>query len=382
MQTKYQGKERVKKVLYSAIDEVGSERSGYVDAKSNRDAIELLTNDGLSEIKLHDDGALAIRRDDLNELSEDELEAKARFELKVRSKPSFTSFIMEVLRVNRSIILIGLALFFWGLSDENYYLLAFGAAVSLSMPLLSIWNYRTVSNYDRLLRAFAEGEWDKALSLIELLRKHMKLPEMEFDLDIRKASINSANGSLDSALQSLERWRSEFEEVSPGMYESRVASVYLASGHHEEYVDSMRDAFFKSSQSQTLILDLALAEARLGDHTKAELLLKAVNMEELPIYGVPFIEWVKGAIEKKNGSADAEFHLALAVSGFLEMGENPAVWTSLAVCIGDYASCLTEEQSNDKAQQLLESVWTILNVHGEESLTKGLLLKYPNLASS
>ena len=371
----------LKKILYTATDIHGKEVSSFIDTNSNKEAIELLSEKGFTNIRFHDDIATAIDRNSLDNLSDTELERIAKFEAAIRVKPRFMTFIIEVFRVNKILIISGVCLSLWGLYDANRYLIAIGLILSLSMPLRSIWNYRVVNGYDKLLRAYARGQIEAATRQTEFLKKYMQQPEMAFDLDIRISALNASHGDLNGEIVKLKSWRDCIDDLSPGMYESRVASVYHLSGNYDKYVDSIREAFFKSSQSPTLILDLALAEARLGEIDKAEMLLKQVEPDELPIHGVPFVDWAEGMVEYRKGDSRAEEKLSSAVSGLFEFSENPAVWPSLAVCIGDYALCVAADTSIDKAKVLLTHVWEILRFHGEKKLINQLLNKYPNLNS-
>ena len=369
----------MKKILYTATDANGKEVSSFIDTNSNKEAIDLLSEKGFSNIRFQDDAVTAVSRTDLDNLSDSELKRIAKFETSIRTRPSFLTFILEVFRVNKLLVVGGLCLFLWGIFDSRKYLAIIGLVLSSSMPLLSIWNYRVVSSYDKLLRAYARGQIEVVSRQTELLRKHMKQPEMAFDLETRIAAVNARQGDIDEEIERLEEWRIPIDELSPGMNDSRISSVYHLGGEYQKYVDSMREAFFKSSQSPTLILDLALAESRLGEIEKAEMLLKQVKPEELPIHGMPFIDWVEGVIAYRKGNAGSEEKLSSAVTGLLEFSENPAVWPSLAVCIGDYARSITAEPSIDKAKILLYSVWEILRFHGEKDLINQLLRKYPSL---
>lgn len=370
----------MKKILYTATNADGKLISSYIETNSNKEAIQILSQKGFSNIRLQDDVVIAISRSDLDNLSERELEQIARFESEIRARPGFITFINEVFRANKLLAIGGLCLFIWGIYDSSKFLVIFGFILSASMPLLSIWNYRVVNGYNKLIRAYGCGQAEVVSGQTDFLRKHMKQPELAFDLDIRMACINAKYGNVDEEVKKLEKWRIPIEKVSSGMYEARIANVFHMGGSYDKYVDSMREAFFKSPHSPTFILDLALAEARLGEVEKAEMLLKQVKPEELPLHGLPFVYWSEGVIEYKKCGADSENRLSCAVLGFLEFSENPAVWPSLAVCIGDYALSVTENASKEKARELLTSVWGILRFHGENGLIDQLIKRYPSLS--
>ena len=371
----------MKKILYSAVDNNGKSKNGFIEAESNAEALEILSSDGYSEIKFHDDGLLSLPRDDLESLSNAELETMANLEVRGRRNLGFGSFMLGVIVVNKFVILVGVGLVIWGILENSIYLTAFGTIAVLAMPVVSAWNYRVVSKYNSLLIAFAEGRWIEARKLIRSLRKHMKAPQMEFDLDIREACANSENVSLDATIIILEKWHSKLEETSPGYYESRVAFVYHHFGHYDRCVDLMRNAYFNSSLSPTLVTDLALVEARLGNLNKAKALVETINSETLPVIGFPFLEWIQGLIQKEDASTEANNHFLLAISGLLSLEGGPAIWPSLAVCIGDYAIFSSEKDSKAQAEKLLSTVWDVLKAHGEKPLLEKLTRLYPSVCA-
>jgi hypothetical protein len=369
----------MKKITYSALDTNGQEKSGFVDAENNRQALEKLQAIGFSAIRFYDDGALSLPRDDLDGLTPAEIERTARLEMNNRRKPGYPGFILGVLRENLLLTLAGAGLLIWGIADRNPYLLITGAAAGLLMPILSTWNYRVVNDYNRLLAAFAEGRWDDTLTLVGRLRKHSVNTEMKFDLDLREAYARLKNHSFAETIENLEIWRARLEQDAPGMYESRVAAFYHFAGRYDESISLMRQANRKSSMSPTISLDLALFEARLGDSQKAKLLLEKVDPETLPVTGHAFVDWIRGLICHEEADNRASEYLLVAIAGLLKLGGGPAIWPSLALCVGDYALETTDKSSRPRAQKLLETVWPVLRVHGEKSLRETLSQRYPEV---
>ncbi|MCG8312558.1 MAG: hypothetical protein MI976_05030 [Pseudomonadales bacterium] len=362
----------MKKIPYSATTKAGKEKNGFVTAASNKDALKALNDQGYTNIKLHDDSSTAFRREDLDGLSERELEQIAKLEIKARTRTSLVTCLIETIRLNWIIVVLGIGLSMWGYTDQSSVLLVIGLAVTLSMPLLTTWNYRTVTGYNNLLNSFAMGEWLEARQYIEQLRPKMKLPEMAFDLDIREASILASEGDLRGALELVEKWREVFETDSPGTFESRIAPIYHAAGDYQGFLERMKEGYFKSTSSSVLMLDLCLAEARFGEADRAELLLGKIVVEELPPQGIPFLDWVKGLIAIRKSDPASSSYLAGAVSGFLEYSENPAVLTSLALCSGSYAYSLILHGDRDGAKSVVERVWPILKAHGDLMLVTEL----------
>lgn len=368
----------MKKIIYSAKDSAGNAKHGFVEAQSNKEALAQLTGAGLSNIVLHDDAFMAFERDELANADKAELERIARFEVSVRNKGTYLQdFILEALRVNKYVVILGVLIAGWGIYDNNLSAITIGALIALSIPAISLWNYRTVSAYDKVLRTSSTGDWEDALKNIKFLRPKLTKPEMAFDLDVREACINTFTQPLPEILQSLEKWHVHFDKVSPGLYESRIAVVYHAAGDYRGFLEKMREGYMKS-ESPTMIVDLALAEARFGDPDKADLLLAKVVDEELPPHGIPFVSWAKGFVLKRRHDPAAVQYLGSAVSAMSDFSGNPAIWTSLALCTGSYAAALIDNNEVEKANVLVNNVWKILKLHGDGPLLNELSEVSPN----
>lgn len=362
----------MKRVIYSATNPNGSTKNNFIEAKSNKEAINILRKKGLKNIRLHDDAFSSFQRDDLDEMTEKQLEEIAQFEINTRKKANVFTFLTEVLRVNKVLIITGLGIFSWGAFNSYLFTSIAGAVLGLSMPILSLWNYRVVNNFNKLQKTMARGEWEESLKLIDKLRKHMKEPEMAFNLDIYKASIIASKKSLTESLLIVKKWELQFEDVSPGLFESRVAILYHASGDYDGFLTKMREGFHKSSENPSILTDLALAEARFGSIEQAISLLEKVSIEELPQHGLPFIDWAWGIIAKRQNKPVAIDHLNKAILGLLAYSDNPAAWTSLALCTGSFAVLLSENGQPQKAKMLTQSVWDILKNHGDKPLLREL----------
>lgn len=360
----------MKKILYKGIDSKGKEKSGFVEAENNSEVLSILKNKNIYNIILHNDEMTAFQRNDLEGLSEKELNRIAKFEINMRSNPGVTTFLIEVLNANKYIIFFGVTMFVWGCISKSYVLIFSGGLAAISMPVLSLWNYRIVGNYNNLIRNCSLGQWAEAIINIKKLRPHLKQPEMAFDLDVREACIIAKTKSIKEALTLVEKWENNFHDLMPGMYESRVASIFHAAGDYSGYVGRMRDGYIKSLESPVMITDLALAEAQFGDVEKASSLLAKINIEELPIYGLAYIDWAKGVVAKRQGDSNAMNYLGSAVSKMLESKDIPAIWTGLALCSGAYAIVLNYNGEKEKARLLVNSVWDILKIHGDKPLLK------------
>lgn len=355
-------------VLYTAKDQRGRHKAGLIDAASSEDALEKLRAAGLTDIELQDEPSVAAQRTDRVGLDEKESTRLAEFELRVRKAPGLATVLAEVARRSWLWIAIVSVVTLWALLAQHPVVVGVGALLLGLTFGIPTWGFRHADRYDRLLRVFAVGDWRRSEQLIEALRRTTQLDNLHFDLDIREATIRATQGSVAQALAGLENWRTSLAASSPGLFEARVASVYHAGGDYQGFLQQMRKAHEALPDDPSRQLDLALAEARLGDPSVADDLLENLHSAALPVHGRPFIHWTRGFIVLRRGEQSAQTELGQAVAGFLEYAANPAVWSALALCGGAYALALARDGRSGEAKQILERVSSILMVHGDKPL--------------
>lgn len=372
----------LKKILYSAVDDSGREIQSFIEARSNQEAYDILEYKGFSKIEFHDDALhIASERIELEDLTDTQNRAIAKFEIQSRRHQSFYSFLLEVLRSNKWLIFTGLILVAWSIYNQSTVGIALGLLISLPFPAISIWNYKNVKRYNDFLAAFALGKCDKALTLLNHLKKSMTAPEMAFDLQIREACIRVKNTHVGGdILNQLQHWQDKFIASSPGLFESRLATVYFSAGDTVRFVELMRDAYAKSPNNASVILDLALAEARTGHYERAQTLLNHIDKALLPVHGRPFLHWVQGLIDANDQLPSADNQFSSAIAGFMEFNDNPAVWPSLAMNIADYAN-FEPHTKHDTKLKGLQKAWPIICFHAEKSLIDSLKVHYPEITS-
>jgi tetratricopeptide (TPR) repeat protein len=256
----------------------------------------------------------------------------------------------------------------WGLLAQHPVVVGVGALLLALTFGLPAWGFRHARRYDRLLRVSSVGDWARAEGLIGALRRKAQPDNLLFDLDIREAEIRARRGDVAQALAGVENWRAGLAASAPGLFEARVASVYHAAGDYQGFLREMRKAREALPNDPSRQLDLALAEARLGDPSVARDLLENVHSAALPVHGRPFIHWTRGYIALRRGEHSAQSELGQAVTGFLEYEANPAVWSALGLCAGAYALALARDGRLEKAKETLERVSSILMAHGDKPL--------------
>lgn len=364
----------LKQLLYKAVDKNGNKVSNYIKARTTAEALAVLEYKGFTHIVFLNDTVTAIS--DPEGLHE--VHANARFEIENFKSPGFLSFIKEVLRQNRSFIIFGfgVSLIFWWANNLTFTIV--GVLIVVSMPLISLWSYRAVSRYNKFLEAYAYGEAEKVYRLAKSLEKFMTAPEMQFDLDVRCATMRAKNGELDSACADIKKWEFDHTVGVNGIYESRVSYIYLASGNVSKFLSLMHEAKDKNTDNnQTILLDLALAEALYGDIETAETLLNTIVRAEVIEIGVAYIDWLEGLIAfSKNDQISAERKLIDANKKLFEYANNPAAWTAIAVCLVDLALLAIHENQKSFAKQAVMKFWKIIQVHGDPEKTKKLRTLY------
>ncbi|GAA5175044.1 hypothetical protein GCM10025771_06210 [Niveibacterium umoris] len=355
------------RILFSAHDTGGHTVTDYVDAGNAEEALASLAARGLANIRLHDAVEIAAMREDRMAIPPAMRQQQAAFELRLHTEPGIRTFGLELLRRNRIWLGVDGALLLWGLigGDRVLVVLALGFLAFSFLPPL--WQYRHAMRYDRMLRACALGQWDVAANLIGQLARNPRKPLLAFDLAARAACIRAVQGDLQDARSALEAWRPKLDK-SPGMVDQRIASVCHAGGDYAGFVAAMRKAFEAAPGNMTHRLDLALAEARVGNPDVVADIMAGLDERKLPSFGRPFVDWARGMVALRHGRPEAVQVLGAATQGFLEYAANPAVWTSLALCSGAYALALAQLGRKQEAEMALHHVWPVLRVHGDTML--------------
>jgi hypothetical protein len=360
------------KLLYSAIAPDGSPTEGFVNAPSVVSAREQLERQGLKKVVLHQEPTVAKDRTELDGLTPDQQRALARFKLKLMQSPSLTTVLLEQVQRMRVLLALAAVVGLYGVVQARWLWAAVGLVAGVAPLAWTAWNFRHADRYDRLLRHSAVGNWDAVRVLARDLRAISGgKPMVDFDLDVRLACIYARDHSLPEALARLESWRARWQ-TRPGLFEARVASVYMAAGDTAGYVAQMARAHELHSADPARQADHALAKAKFGDVEQADELLKGVDPQLLPPHGQGFLKWARGVVQMRRGAADAEPLLADAVTSLLQLSEQPAVWTALALCACDHAIALHQAGRHDAARTRIAEVWPVLEVHATVPLLRML----------
>lgn len=360
------------KLLYSAHSADGQRTEGFVEAPSVQAALRQLQGQGLRDVRLHQD--LSSPQDDaeLQGLGDAQQRELARFKLQLMQAPGLRTVLAEVARRLRLWLIADAAVVGYGLWRPDGWAVGLGLAAAALPFALTAWNFRHADRYQRFLRQFAVGNWDAVRVLARELRVvSRRRPELDFDLDLRLAAIYARDRSLPEAMARLEPWRARWA-AKPGYFEMRVAAVCVAAGDTAGYLDLMTRAHAQAPDDATRLVDHALAEARYGDADTAQALLDRLDERQLPAHGQGFATWLRGLLQLRQGSAEAEPTLSQAVGALLQLQAHPVTWPPLAMCTCDHAVALHRAGRDAEARQRIAQVWPILKVHAPVPLLRML----------
>ena len=356
------------KILYTAFTQDGKETNGFVEAMNNKDALLELKERGLHQINLLSDAALGFDRGDLEGIGEGELKRIAKFEVQMQKGAGLLPYFIETMRNNAIPLAIGVSMVLYAESVGSAMWMASGVILSLALPFFSFWNYGVMQTYNGLLKAMAFGEWESVKALSLDLKKQSKNPDIMIEADTRLAAYHAHKGDMNAALKVMMPHK-EYLEKNAGVYENKIGTLYFHAGAYDKCVYQMKKAY-EVSRENMMLADWALAEVRFGDIEIAKNCISEVEIETLPAYGVPFIEFIEGLIAyKEKNLAEAKEMLTHALEGFSIFDKNPAVWDSLSMVRCYLALVLAALGDSESAEMLLsEGVVKIAKEHADDAL--------------
>ena len=370
-------------IAFQGINTDGQLESGYVQADSNQSAIKQLEDRGITHVRLYGDTEYADGRTQLHNLSKQERARLAAFEVESLTAPSMWLFLREVLFAQRAPIIAGMLVFAGSAYLDSSAGMFSGALIGLTLPALSVWAYRASLHYNKGVRAWSLGDWDKAATHFNWLLARYdadKMPDMVIDLTSRLVVMPNLYSTRDDALALLEARRALFESHVPGAYHQARAAVMMAAGDSDAALLEFRELRDLAQRSVSTRLDLAIVEARFGDLCTAKMLLETLNKEVLSEPCKPGLDWLEGEITLREGNELAALsHLNHAVGGFLIYRKNPVIWGVLAICTGSLALVMSRLGETDKAEVLLRNVRPVLLAHADRVQLAKLKLKFPGL---
>jgi hypothetical protein len=370
----------VGKILFTGYLPNGVEESGYIDAKSNQEALEQLKAKGLKQIKLHTDAMTSALRTDLDGLSDREMRQMAELEAKWQKSMTFGSYLYALLKNNAVTILIGMVMFGYGYQVQGVWWMSFGVILATIGPFMGLWSYRISKEYENLLYAYTFGEWDKVRRYAANMRAaHKNNLQVITEVDSKEAIAYAVEGDIQRAKEILDQNRHYMQESMPGIYENRLASIYAIAGDYEKYLFWMKEGYKKSGQDLAK-LDYVMAEARFGDLSQAEKLLSQIDTDSLSAPIQPFYHFLEGLVSYRKGDIESAYELfQAAYKMLLEYRENPAVWVPFASVTAMLAITAYDVGEKQKAEAILsDAVISVVKIYGDPQLLNALKERFPD----
>jgi len=362
-------------VLYSGKDRRGKKVSGLIEAANNTEALRTLDAMGVTEVLLHTDVSTSPGIEVPAGEDERERRVRARRQIAIRRSPGFATFLANLARSMPVSFFIALVPLLLGLFLHDSQLLVIALVAEVAIVGAAYWSYRRLGSFVGFTKAYARGQWDTALRVAGKLRASSSPPVLLSHLSIMEACIAARRGSTADGLAVLERDQALLETMTPEVYASRTASVYLAGGDYAEAVSRHREASLTAPDSQVCRLDWAMAEACYGDADRAEQILDGVDEQATPRSAQPYLAFVRGVVAWRRHEPNAVNQLETAVSGARRTAQ-PASWTLLAICTAYYALALYDAGERDRGQRELRRVWDILKHHAHRPLLDALRRRF------
>ena len=302
---------------YEATDSQGQPVCGYQDAATVQAAHDALTLAGHRDIRILDSltrAAMddAFHRDQSAEQLREGAEVLKRYQANPRGelrRMAWTA-IRQSVAENRAFHLVMAALllvFLW----RGFWLGLAGWVLVYAIPtVLIIRVLRWFDHYRAMEMAQVNGEWNRALTLIDRLRANKQMcDEPNVQLDFKEAAIRARlGGEVDDLIAGLFPWRERLAD-QPGAFEAASLGIYLAGGRYDQYLAAARHSLEAAPDDPTRQIDMALAEARFGSVAEARDELAKVNPALLSEGLLICRQWIEGLIALRsadNGRALVE----------------------------------------------------------------------------
>ncbi|HEX5277514.1 MAG TPA: hypothetical protein VFW42_07595 [Fluviicoccus sp.] len=357
--------------LYEAVDAAGNPVADAVDAATAQDAHARLVMSGHRDIRLLTDQTTAAMHNDLGAMSPEDRQrmAAARVrQMHARGQwQSHWAALMDMVRPARYALSAALVLAIYQ-AWHGHWLSAIPLALYVCHPLLRLlWSLISVDRYRQLQTAMVHGRWAESLQLIERLRRQGRSRALIMDLDFREAQVRIRRGdAVDPHLQYLMRWQSELPRER-GLFESRLAGLYLAIGDYDRYREAARTSLEAAPKDASRLIELAMAEARFGSLSEARKLLERVDAKVLTGLAGTYRQWVEAVIALNSGeAAKAEVLLALCAAQVADLVRRlPMAEAWQAMLAGQRSLALARLGRREEASRLPAAVWSLLQLHAD-----------------
>lgn len=340
--------------LVTATDARGVRDTFARDADSLESLRAALESDGYADIEFIDDEISARLRQrrpaHLRPTTADDYRREARSRAPGGTGPSWWTAI----RNNLTLLVPLLALGIYGAVRQSIILCAIPAGL-IAAWVVYVWRARgRADDYSELVRAGARGDREVEAALIERLLSQSALTDnARKDVRFRRMRLRARDGDLDGALAELAADR-EAQSLVPGLYETRVGSLYYAVGDMTNFLAAAERGYVASGETATNRLDLAFSHARVGDPRRARTLLESVDRRNISPLHQPIAMAIDGLVARSEGDeTTAARMLGEAVEAFSAFQDKAAVWPIMGILRGHHALSLARIGRSDEARATL-----------------------------
>ena len=366
------------KILYRAYDSYGNIKDGYIEAVSNKDAIDKLRKIGYEQIYLYSDALYDYDRDDLEGLNEKELEQIAKVQIdRMINKKGFGNYVWESLKSDYISILIGIVLLYFGYRNSSYITMSIGVIIASFGPFMKIWNYKLISVREKIQYAFALGKWKEVFELADRLKNLADKRKIIFDgrvnddlkieADGYKAYYYAKKGDINQAIKIMKRHRDHMDNILPGMFESKIASLCFAQKDYKSALHFYKKAY-EINDNDIFKLDLASCEARFGSLENAKTIIESIDEKSIPVYAKGMIYYIYGVIHQKEDNLEqAYISFMSAYEAFVAFRHIPMMLGFIAMATASLAITLAKNNQTQEAQEFFDDeIIQVIKIHADE----------------
>lgn len=158
--------------------------------------------------------------------------------------------------------------------------------------------------FQQLLRAAVWCDWAEVRRYVRWargLRRLMITGIPESELDFREAYATAADGRVDEALRSLEKYRGH-ADMAEYIFLARLSSVYEYAGRHDEMIGMLEESAAKGPGGASEWIDVAMARVRhRRDAVGAKAALERTADKEIPSLAGAALLICRGMIASEEG---------------------------------------------------------------------------------
>lgn len=368
-------------IHYSAVDQNGSMVYGYDNSSTNKKSLEKLKSEGLREIKFYGDALNSEERVDLKGLSKQAVMAQAKHDVSLILQPSLLNHFVFVFTRLQNILrlMVGVSIFLLGLYIDNIWVLGLGGAlfsmVFVYDTLVVIGGISFIENFNKLYEAISYGKWQKAKEILDQFYYDWKRDmddEAKVHFDTVAALLLAVEYPPDIALQKVEERYGFLKQNLPHKYTLLLAEIHYINGDYDEHIKAWEKLYLEYGEHTIMVLNFAVAHALYGDSLKAKKLLEEVEVEALPVMSIPLVDFTKALLLQEDALEESLVYFQNAIAALIAYKEMADMLRVISMVASYYALALYRYGDDEYAEELLETYWGVIKVHGDRYVLETL----------